>query len=349
MARPLFRLWSSIGISDTCTAGIRHFCRHLTSIAVATSCLAFQSSVAATETGTMSRETEAIEVLTEALRGHVRTLSAEIGERSVVRGNGLEQAKSYLVQAFQAAGLSVSEQTYIYEGRPVANLIADLPKAPAGRVPLLVAAHYDTVIATPGADDNASGVAVMLELARWAVKNRPSAPVRFVAFTLEESPNFATRHQGSRVFVRRLRENGEKIKGAIVLEMVGFTTPRQRYPLALRWTGYPATGNFIGVVGNRSSREFGKQVIRAMHRNPALPVESLFVWLNGWVLPDTRLSDHASFWDKELPAVMVTDTAYFRNRHYHTSGDRAETLDYAFMAELVQSLTLVLDELAAPR
>ena len=86
-----------------------------------------------------------------------------------------------------------------------------------------------------------------------------------------------------------------------------------------------------------------------MHRNPALPVESLFVWLNGWVLPDARLSDHASFWDMELPAVMVTDTGYFRNRHYHTPGDRAETLDYAFMAELVLSLTLVLDELAVTR
>jgi Zn-dependent M28 family amino/carboxypeptidase len=212
-----------------------------------------------------------------------------------------------------------------------------------------VGAHYDTVISTPGADDNASGVAVMLELARWAVKNQPSAPVRFVAFTLEEPPNFGTRYQGSRVFVRRLSEDGGRIKGAIALEMVGVTTPRQEYPLVLRWVGYPETGNFIGVVGNRSSRGFGERVLRAMQRNPALPVESLFVWFNGWVLPDTRLSDHASFWDKKLPAVMVTDTAYFRNRHYHTPGDRAETLDYAFMAELVQSLTLVLHELAVTR
>jgi hypothetical protein len=321
----------------------------LAAIAVVATCLVFQSSVAATETRAISRGTEAIEVLNEALRRHVQVLSAEIGERSVVRGDGLDRAKSYLVQAFRAAGLSVSEQTYIYKGRPVANLIADLPGAPADRVSLLVAAHYDTHIGTPGADDNASGVAAMLELARWAVKNRPSAAVRFVAFTLEESPNFGTRYQGSKVFVRRLGEDGGKIKGAIVLEMVGFTAPRQKYPLVLRRAGYPETGNFIGVVGNHSSRGFGEQVLRAMHRNPALPVESLFVWFNGWVLPDTRLSDHASFWDKELPAVMVTDTAYFRNRHYHTSGDRAETLDYAFMAELVQSLTLVLDELAVSR
>ncbi len=297
----------------------------------------------------MSHETEAIEVLIGALRRHVWMLSAEIGERSVVRGDGLNRAKSYLVQAFQAAGLPVSEQIYTYEGRPVANLIADLPGAPADRAPLLVGAHYDTVISTPGADDNASGVAVMLELARWAVKNQPSVPVRFVAFTLEEPPNFGTRYQGSRVFVRRLSEDGGRIKGAIALEMVGVTTPRQEYPLVLRWVGYPETGNFIGVVGNRSSRGFGERVLRAMQRNPALPVESLFVWFNGWVLPDTRLSDHASFWDKKLPAVMVTDTAYFRNRHYHTPGDRAETLDYAFMAELVQSLTLVLHELAVTR
>ena len=267
----------------------------------------------------------------------------------MVRGDGLERAMDYIIDAFRKAGLSVQQQTYDYNGRSVANLIGALPGAVANRAPLLVGAHYDTVIGTPGADDNASAVAVMLELARWTAKNRPSAPVRFVAFTLEEPPNFGTRDQGSRVFVRRLVENGERIQGAVILEMVGYTTPKQSYPLVLKWAGYPEAGNFIGVVGNRASREFGERIVRAMRGHASLPVESLFVWLDGWLIPDTRLSDHASFWDKKLPAVMVTDTAYFRNPNYHSHADRAETLDYKFMAELVRSLALVLDAFAPAR
>ena len=287
--------------------------------------------------------------LIAALRRHVRMLSAEIGERSVLRGDGLDRAEGYLRRAFQAAGLTVTEQTYAYAGRRVANLIADLPGAPPGPAPYIVGAHYDTVIGTPGADDNASAVAVMLELARRAASKPPAAPLRFVAFTLEEPPAFGTSHQGSRVFVRRLAEAGGGVAGAIILEMVGVTTPTQEYPVLLQWAGYPKTGDFIGVVGNRPSRAFGERVLSGMRRNPALPVESLFVWFNGWVLADTRLSDHASFWDRGFPALMVTDTAYFRNRNYHGPGDRAETLDYAFMAELVRSLGLALDGLAATR
>ena len=287
--------------------------------------------------------------LIEALRRHVQTLSSDIGERSVLRGEGLKRAEGYLRRAFEAAGLTVREQTYDYAGQRVANLIADLPGAPEDSAPYIVGAHYDTVIGTPGADDNASAVAVMLELARRAAARPPAAPLRFVAFTLEEPPTHATRHQGSRVFVRTLQESGDSVAGAIILEMVGMTTPKQEYPFFLQWAGYSKTGDFIGVVGNRASRAFGEKVLDAMRQNPALPVESLFVWFNGWILTDTRLSDHAPFWDKSLPALMVTDTAYFRNPNYHGPGDRADTLDYTFMAELVRSLGLAIHAFAAPR
>jgi Zn-dependent M28 family amino/carboxypeptidase len=287
--------------------------------------------------------------LTAALRRHVGALSAEIGERSVLRGDGLDRAKGYVRGAFEAAGLTVSEQTYEYAGRQVANLVADIPGRPQGALPYIVGAHYDTVIGTPGADDNASAVAVMLELARHAVSLPTALPLRFVAFTLEEPPAFGSRNQGSRVFVRRLVKAGGGVAGAIILEMVGVTTPKQDYPVFLQWAGYPKTGDFIGVVGNRDSRAFGRRVLEGMRRNPALLVESLFVWFNGWILADTRLSDHASFWDRGFPALMITDTAYFRNHNYHGPGDRAETLDYAFMAELVRSLRMALDALAAAR
>ena len=283
-----------------------------------------------------------------ALRSHVRALSSDIGERSVLRGNGLDRARAYVKDAFGKAGLTVTEQAYEYRGHVVSNLIAELPGSPVDGVPYLVGAHYDTVIGTPGADDNASAVAVMLELARRAAAKPPGTPLRFVAFTLEEPPNHATRRQGSRVFVKRMVEAGESVRGAIILEMVGLTTPKQNYPVFLQWAGYPKTGDFIGIVGNRASKPFGEKVLAAMGQNPALPLQSLFVWFNGWILADTRLSDHAPFWDKGLPALMVTDTAYFRNPNYHGAGDTADTLDYAFMAELVRSLELALQALAAP-
>ena len=286
------------------------------------------------------------DTLEVALGRHVRALAGDIGERSVLRGDGLRKAEDYVRRTFEAAGLAVSEQSYEYKGRRVANLIADLPGARADAVPYIIGAHYDTVMGTPGADDNASAVAVMLELARRAAVRPPGVALRFVAFTLEEPPTHATRHQGSRVFVRRMIEAGDSATGAIILEMVGLTTPRQEYPVFLQWAGYPKTGDFIAVVGNRRSRTFGEKVLAGMRRNPALPVESLFVWFNGWLLADTRLSDHAPFWDKGLAALMVTDTAYFRNPNYHGPGDKPETLDYAFMARLIESLELALAELA---
>ncbi len=280
------------------------------------------------------------------LKAHVRALSVDIGERSVLRGDGLDRAEAYVRGAFEKAGLTVTAQDYRYDGRRVANLIADAPGAAARPAPYIVGAHYDSVPGTPGADDNASGVAVMLELARRAVATPPPVPLRFVAFTLEEPPTHATRHQGSRMFVDELVKSGAGTPGAIVLEMVGLTTPKQRYPVFLKWAGYPEAGNFIGVVGNRASRAFGRSVVAGMRRNPALPVQSLFVWFDGWILYDTRLSDHAPFWDAGLPALMVTDTAYFRNRDYHGPGDRADTLDYRFMAELVVGLEAALAEVA---
>ena len=293
----------------------------------------------------MSTNAENTGGLIEALSSHVRELSVKIGERSVVRGDGLDRAKVYVHSAFEAAGLTVTEQTYEFDGRRVANLIADPPGATTDATPYIVGAHYDSVIGTPGADDNASAVAVMLELARRTTAKPPGVRLRFVAFTLEEPPTHATRHQGSRVFVKRLTEAGGQVAGAIILEMVGLTIPKQHYPLFLRWAGYPDAGNFIGIVGNGASKPLGERVLRGMRKNPALPVESLFVWLNGWIIPDTRLSDHAPFWDKGFPALMITDTAFFRNPNYHGPNDTADTLDYAFMAELVRSLEHAFDAL----
>jgi Zn-dependent M28 family amino/carboxypeptidase len=286
-----------------------------------------------------------LKIIHDALRAHVEALTVDIGPRTPLTGNSLERAAAYIQSVFVDAGYAVTEQPYQYLDCRVANVIASSPVAAEASDSYVVGAHYDTVQTTPGADDNASAVAVMLELARRVAKAKLKLPVLFVAFTLEEPPAHLTRNQGSRVFVREGRKSGDCTRGAIILEMVGYTSPRQHYPFISRWPGYPTEGNFIGIIGNWQSRRFGRAILRGFRNNARLPVESLFVPFNGWILPATRLSDHASFWDVGWPALMVTDTAFFRNPNYHLPSDTIDTLDFDFMAELVMSLELALRQL----
>ncbi len=286
---------------------------------------------------------EELKNIRDALRAHVEALAVDIGPRTPVTGNSLERAVTYIQSVLVDAGYSVTEQPYQYLDHRVANVIGTA--AAGASDSYVVGAHYDTVPTTPGADDNASAVAVMLELARRVSRAKLKVPVLFVAFTLEEPPAHLTRHQGSRVFVGQSQKSGNRVRGAIILEMVGYTAPRQHYPFIPRWPGYPAEGNFIGIIGNWRSRRFGHTILRGFRKNAHLPMESLFVPFNGWILPATRLSDHASFWDAGWPALMVTDTAFFRNPNYHLPSDTIDTLDFDFMAELVMSLELALLEL----
>jgi Predicted aminopeptidases len=172
---------------------------------------------------------------------------------------------------FEKAGLSVREQEYQYAGQRVTNVLATAPRAAAASAYYLVGAHYDTVPDTPGADDNASAVAVMLELAQRLSHERLKAPVLFAAFTLEEPPAYLTDHQGSRIFVRSCQTSGDRVLGAIILEMVGFTAQRQQYPFLPRWPGYPGEGNFIGIIANWRSWRFGRAVLTGFRKNTNLP------------------------------------------------------------------------------
>lgn len=278
---------------------------------------------------------------TEELRADAESLCRGIGARTL--GTGLVAAERWLHDAFEAAGLAVERQEYTAWGATVANLVVHV--GPPGHEPLVIGAHYDTVPGTEGADDNGSSVCVLLALARRLARRPPAIPLRLVAFTLEEEPAFSTANQGSRVFVQRMQDNGEQPRGAIVLEMVGYTAAAQAYPAPLRLAGYPDTGNFIGIVANRRSRRLMRDLARGLRRHPDLPVETLVAPCNGWLLPDVRLSDHSSFWDVRWPAVMVTDTAYFRNPNYHRPSDRIETLDFDFMARLVDSLERAVETL----
>ena len=284
--------------------------------------------------------------LVNSIKKHINRLAVDIGPRPVTNELSIKKTESYITNYFKNIGLQVQQQQYKYDNYNIANIIAGSQENLLSSKYYVIGAHYDSVPETYGADDNASGIAVLLELARYTIQEKISLPIRFVAFTAEEPPTFGTRHQGSKVFVKSVKEKKDEILGAIILEMVGYTSNEQIYPMVLKWMGYPSKGNFIGIVGNRKSKKLGQSIFQSFKKNAHLPVETLFVPFNGWILPDTRLSDHSPFWDAGLPAVMITDTAFFRNPNYHSPQDTFDTLDYFFMAELVKSLLITLKKLS---
>ena len=283
----------------------------------------------------------------EQLRVHLRTLTQTIGERSVYLPENHKRAAEYIESFYGDIGVQVHTESYQYQNFTVANVVAEISFCTNPSSCYLLGAHYDSVFGTVGADDNASAIAVQLETARHlaTLKGREELDltVKFVSFALEEPPVFGTRYMGSRVYARKARKEKEKIDGMICLEMVGYSCHEpgcQGYPFPLMFSGYPKKGNFIGIVGNISSKKFTRSLSREFQRNRELPVVNLTVPLGGWLLPSVRLSDHSSFWDQGFKAVMITDTAFFRNPHYHLPSDTMEKLDYTFMAELVESLLI---------
>jgi len=196
---------------------------------------------------------------------------------------------------------------------------------------IILGAHFDSVEGTPGADDNASGLAVLLEAARLLSRARLRSELLFCAFNLEELNMI-----GSTYFAKKLKAAEVKVEAMISLEMIGYTDPRpgsQKYPIGLSWL-YPERGDFIGVIGNWYSSSLLRRFTRQMRQVPGLPVETLSVPGNGGLVPAVRLSDHSPFWDLGYPALMVTDTSFFRNPHYHGPRDTLDTLNLDFMAKV---------------
>ncbi|MGC8873663.1 MAG: M28 family peptidase [Chloroflexia bacterium] len=283
--------------------------------------------------------------LEERLQEHIWRLAGEIGPRSPANGDALDRAAAYIRQVLTDLGYPVQVQEYRWRGRPVCNLIAEIPGREGLGETVILGAHYDTVPSTPGADDNASGVAALLELAALARPLRLRRTVRFVAFTLEEPPAFLTPHQGSRVYARALRERREPVVAMLALEMLGYYRDQpgsQRFPFFAMRYRYPTTGNFVAVVGNLRSRYLVREVGEAFRTGSTLPVETL---ATSPLLPGVAFSDHSAFWHYGYPAVMVTDTAFFRNPHYHRPGDRPETIDLARLAACTRGLFAVVQRL----
>ena len=278
------------------------------------------------------------EVIQANLKKHLTYLSVTLGERSIYRPRQLKAAQDYVLQQFAAVGYAPRRQQFIYMREEVSNIIAGDENTEGYYI---LGAHYDTVAGTPGADDNASGVAVLLEVARLARNLTLPRPWAFIGFTCEEPPAFFTPYMGSRVYAQGARKQRAKILGTLCLEMVGYysqTPDSQSLPLALRVMGYPTTGNFIGLVSDGRSRPLMVRLEAAIKGGCRLPAVTLAVPLGGHLLPDVRLSDHVNFWDEGYAAIMLTDTAFMRNPHYHGPGDVMARLDLEAMTELTLGL-----------
>ncbi|MFY0563863.1 M28 family peptidase [Archangium lansingense] len=282
----------------------------------------------------------------ERLKAHVRTLSETFHPRDHQHPDNLERTAGYLADALARAGGRVSSEPYSTGGASYRNVIATF--GPDSEERLVIGAHYDAAQGAPGADDNASGVAGLLELAALLGKHPPPMRVDLVGYTLEEPPHFRRSTMGSKVHARGLREQGVKVRAMLSLESIGYFSEApdsQRYPVASLRLRYPTQGHFIAVVGRTDERALVDTVHQTLGATGGLRSESLAA---PRALKGVDFSDHASFWDEGYPAVMVTDTALFRNPHYHTPQDTWDTLDYERMAKVVQGVQCAVGALAAP-
>lgn len=277
-------------------------------------------------------------LLEQRLQLHVEKLASEIGERNVWRPKALYAAADYIRDTWSQLGYEVHAQGYDAGGVWSENIEIEIRgREQAGEI-VLAGAHYDTVSGSPGADDNASGVAALLEIARFLVGVKPERTLRLVAFVNEESPFFYVGEMGSKIYAQAARERHDNIRLMLSLEMLGCYSEEpgsQSYPPLLRWL-YPDRGNFIGFVSNLNSRRVLKQFAAAFAASSDFPYETL---ASPTIVPGVSWSDQISFWRQGYQAVMVTDTAFYRYPHYHRASDTPGELNYAEMARVVEGLT----------
>ena len=280
------------------------------------------------------------EVSGERLKGHVSSLEGL--RHGWENFPALEEGARYIEETLNAFGCRVESESVPFRTRSYRNIIATIDGKVPGLPWLLVGAHYDAPAGSPGADDNASGVAVLLEVARILGGWHPAKTIQFVAFTLEERQSVdATFLRGSREFVRRAREAGRLYDVALILECVGYTDRSRRSQVIPRLVTIPVpdTADFLAVIAARRSKPAMERFHRAAADHvPALPIVPYAVPLNGYLIPQSRFSDHASFWDAGYPALMLTDTAMFRNPNYHTHHDTLDTLDFGFMVDVARAV-----------
>jgi peptidase M28-like protein len=277
--------------------------------------------------------------LADRLRRHVAALEGV--RHPVAAPRRHRAARDYVAAELAATGLAVELAPFEFRSRTYHNVVATLPGLDPNRPRLLVGAHFDSTADTPGADDNASGVASVIECARLVAARQPSAGVEFVGLDLEELQTLTGKYRvGSHALARQRRGQGERLAGALILEMVGYCDPATGSQIVPPFLGIevPREGNFLAAVGDTRSRGLLEEFVAgAGGAVPDLPIIPYRTRLRGWLLPLTRLSDNASFWDAGYPSLMLTDTAFLRNPHYHRSSDRSDTLDFDFMAKVTEA------------
>jgi len=278
-----------------------------------------------------------MEIAASQLRMHVRKLAAEIGERNVFCPSALNRAADYIEKKWAEQGYTVSAQCYRADGTPCRNLEITRSGQSRSRHIILVGAHYDSVQGSPGADDNASGVAALLEISRCLASVPSERTVRFVAFVNEEPPFFFRYQMGSMVYARAARKRGDDIRLMMSLEMMGCYDRRpgsQRYPPLFRFF-YPDRGDFIAFVSDLRSRGQLLRTVAAFRSHSDFPVEHAAAPA---IVPGIGLSDHLSFWRNGYRALMITDTAFYRYPYYHTPLDTPDRLDYEAFARVTEGV-----------
>lgn len=282
----------------------------------------------------------------EKLRATVTALAVEIGPRDLFKNNKtrLRKAEDYISARLKAAGYKAEYQEYAAAGVKVRNISAIKPGSASPGEIIVIGAHYDT-FNNPGADDNASGVAGLLELAEYASAKTYGRTLKFIAFVNEEPPFFGGDGMGSAVWTKAAAKKKENIKAALVLEMIGYFTEKrlsQRYPPPLG-PFMPDRGNFIAQLSNGSSRKLAARIDKVFRAATELPLRTVSLPA---LAPDAEYSDHRSFWRAGYPAVMFTDTSLYRTPHYHRPSDLPDTLNYEYMAAFLDGMKAVTDELA---
>jgi hypothetical protein len=281
----------------------------------------------------------------EALQADVWNLCETIGERNTATPGSLAKASDYLYAQLAQSGWRTSRESFEADGETVCNLVAEHPQTSIGDPLVLVGAHYDSVPGSPGADDNASAVALLLGLARCLGQSPAGAAVRLVAFVNEEPPYFHSDQMGSLVHARGCDARCERLTGMICLESLGIFTEEpnsQSYPVSGLGLAYPTTGNFVAFVSNIASRQWLRRVTDAFSHHSDFPIQSAAL---PEIVTGVSFSDHWSFWQSGYPAMMLTDTAPFRNPNYHLPEDTPEKLNYAAMSEILKGLAGALPEL----
>jgi peptidase M28-like protein len=281
--------------------------------------------------------------LRDELRADVQKLAGEIGERNMWRYPQLNAAANFIEDSFSRAGFRPRRDSYELRGQTCHNIEAEI----AGARPdiLLIGAHYDSVFGSPGANDNGSGVAALLALARRFAGKTTEHTVRFVSFVNEEPPYFLSDEMGSFVYASRCKARGDKIAAMISLETIGYFSDSpgsQTYPSPGLGIFYPKIGNFIGFVSNVQSRALLRRVIGLFRENAKIPSEGAA--LPAFV-PGVSWSDQRSFWRHSYPGIMVTDTAPFRYPYYHSSSDTPDKLDYDRFTLVVSGIEKVIEGL----